>query len=135
MDYAIISGTDSISPEDVARLLKTTYWAGHRSLETIETSMRNSVCFGISLPDENKLVGFARVITDHATAYYLCDVIIDGAYRRQGLGKALVSHIVSLPEYAALRGFLFTRDAHGLYEKFGFETVNGRAMIKSPDRA
>ncbi len=135
MEYRIVEGADRIRPEEVERLLKTTYWAGKRSLEQIEASMRNSCCYGVFPAEENRLIGFARVITDHATAYYLCDVIIDGAYRRQGLGKALVSHIVSLPEYASLRGFLFTRDAHGLYEKFGFETVNGRAMIKSPDRA
>ena len=51
-----------------------------------------------------------------------------------GLGKALVSHIVSQPEYTGLRGFLITRDAHGLYEKFGFQTVNGRVMVKAPDQ-
>ena len=73
-----------------------------------------------------------EVISDYATTWYLCDVIIDPAYQHRGLGKALVSHIASLPEYAGLRGFLFTRDAHGLYEKYGFETVNGRAMVKSP---
>ena len=39
---------------------------------------------------------------------------------------------IMLPEYAGLRGLLLTKDAHGLYEKFGFETVEGRAMVKSP---
>jgi hypothetical protein len=46
------------------------------------------------------------------------------------LGTALIGHIESRPEYAGLRGLLLTRDAHGLYAKFGFETVNGRAMVK-----
>ena len=75
-------------------------------------------------------MGFARVITDYATTYYLCDVIIDADYRGRGLGTALISHIESRPEYAGLRGLLLTRDAHGLYAKFGFETVSGRAMVK-----
>ena len=68
------------------------------------------------------------------STYYLADVVIDQAYRHQGLGKALVSYIVSLPEYTGLRGLLLTKDAHGLYEKYGFETVDGRAMVKSPER-
>ena len=131
MNYRIINGADEMNILEVAALLKTTYWANKRSLETIEKSMRNSSCYGVYLDEEKKLVGFTRVISDDATTYYLCDVVIDPAYRGRGLGKALVSHIVSLPEYAGLRGLLLTKDAHGLYEQFGFETVNGRAMIKA----
>ena len=127
MDYRIVEGTEQMTAGEVERLLKTTYWANHRSAETIEKSMRNSSCYGIR-SGNGQLIGFARVISDYATTWYLCDVIIDGEYRHQGLGKALVSHIASLPEYAGLRGILLTRDAHGLYEKYGFETVNGRAM-------
>ena len=131
MNYRIIDGADGMDSAEVAALLKTTYWANKRSLETIEKSMRNSSCYGVYLDEGKKLVGFARVISDDATTYYLCDVVIDPAYRGRGFGKALVSHIVSLPEYAGLRGLLLTKDAHGLYEQFGFETVNGRAMIKA----
>ncbi len=132
LNCRIVEGAEQIDVDEVVRLLRTTYWAGKRSREQIQKSMENSVCYGVYLEDEPKLAGFARVITDYATTWYLCDVIIDPAYQHQGLGKALVSHIASLPEYAGLRGFLFTRDAHGLYEKYGFETVNGRAMVKSP---
>lgn len=131
MDYTIIEGADRMNSKDVAKLLHTTYWANGRPLGQIETSMRNSSCYGVYLNDEKKLVGFARVISDYATTYYLCDVIIDPAYQHNGLGKALVSYIVSLPEYARLRGFLITRDAHSLYEKYGFEIVNGRVMVKA----
>ena len=131
MNYRIIDGADGMDSAEVAALLKTTYWANKRSLETIEKSMRNSSCYGVYLDEGKKLIGFARVISDDATTYYLCDVIIDPAYRGRGFGKALVSHIVSLPEYAGLRGLLLTKDVHGLYEQFGFETVNGRAMVKA----
>jgi ribosomal protein S18 acetylase RimI-like enzyme len=52
----------------------------------------------VYLEDEKKLIGFARVISDYATTYYLCDVIIDTAYQNKGFGTALVSYIESLPE-------------------------------------
>ncbi len=132
MDWSIIEGADRIGAEETARLLKTTYWAGHRTVEQIEKSMCHSSCYGVILNEEKKLVGFARVISDYATTYYLCDVVIDPEYRSRGLGKELVSYIVSRPEYAGLRGLLLTKDAHGLYEHCGFETVNGRAMVKAP---
>ena len=132
-EFRIINDPDKIKSEEVLRLLKMTYWANNRTIEQIEESMASSFCYGLFLAEEERLVGFARVISDLATTYYLCDVIIDLEYQNQGLGKALVSHIVSLPQYRKLRGILLTKDAHGLYEKFGFETVKDRAMVKAPE--
>ena len=133
MEFRIVEGSDKMSVEDIARLLKMTYWADKRSMDTIEKSVSNSSCYGVVSDDREKLIGFARVISDFATSYYLCDVIIDPEYRNRGLGTALVSHIVTSPEYVKLRGFLITRDAHDLYRKFGFEVVNGRVMVKTPE--
>ena len=132
MDYQITSDPAELPLAEVERLLKETYWAGRRSSEKIERSMRHSDCYGLRVDGEARLVGFARVITDYATTYYLCDVVIDPGYRGRGLGKALLAHIESRPEYAGLRGLLVTRDAHGLYRKFGYEVVENRAMAKPP---
>ena len=133
MNYRIVDGPDKMKLEDIVRLLRMTYWADKRPIEKIEKSVRNSSCYGLYLEDSDKLAGFARVISDYATAYYLCDVIIDTEYQHQGLGTALVSYINSLPEFSGLRGFLITRNAHGLYRKFGYEVVNDRVMLKEPD--
>lgn len=133
MDYRIVDGSENIDISEVARLLRMTYWAETRPVEKIKKSMENSSCYGVYLDEEDRLVGFARVISDYATTYYLCDVVIDTAFRHMGLGTALVSHIVSLPEYAGLRGVLITRDAHDLYRKFGFEVLDGRVMVKQQD--
>ena len=133
MNYRIVDDLDKMKLEDIVRLLRMTYWADKRPVEIIEKSVRNSSCYGLYLEDADKLAGFARVISDYATAYYLCDVIIDTEYQHQGLGTALVSYINSLPEFSGLRGFLITRNAHGLYRKFGYEVVNDRVMLKEPD--
>ena len=133
MEFRIVEGSDKMGTKDIARLLKMTYWADKRSMETIEKAVSNSSCYGVYADDQEKLIGFARVFSDYATAYYLCDVIIDPEYRHRGLGKALVSHIVTSPDYVKLRGFLITRDAHDLYRKFGFEVVDGRVMVKAPE--
>ena len=131
MKYSIVDGSGTMAIDEVIRLLRMTYWADKRSAEQIEKSMRNSSCYGVRLDDDKKLVGFARVISDYATTYYLCDVIIDTNYRHKGLGTALVSYIESLPEYTGLRGILITRDAHDLYRKFGYEVLNNRVMVKA----
>ena len=130
MEYRIIEGADQMKVCEVERLLKMTYWADKRPIEKIEKSMRNSTCYGILTGDGEKLIGFARVISDYATTWYLCDVIIDPEYREQGLGKALVSHITT--QFSGQRGLLLTRDAHGLYAHYGFASAGDRAMTRSP---
>ena len=131
MDFKIIDGIEKMNLEDIVRLLKMTYWADKRTVEQIDKSTHNSSCYGVYIEAERKLVGFARVISDYATTYYLCDVIIDNDYQHNGLGTALISYIEQLPQYAGLRGILITRDAHTLYKKFGYEVLNDRVMVKS----
>ena len=132
MEYRIIDGSDGLKTADVVRLLRMSYWADKRPAEKIEASMRHSACYGVSLDGEDRLVGFARVISDYATTYYLCDVIIDEEFRNRGLGTALISYIEARPAYAGLRGVLITRDAQSLYRRFGYEVLNDRAMVKGP---
>lgn len=131
MNFKIIDGIEKMNLEDIVRLLRMTYWADKRTVEQIDKSTRNSSCYGVYIEAEEKLVGFARVISDYATSYYLCDVVIDNDYRHRGLGTALISYIVQLPQYEGLRGILITKDAHALYKKFGYEVLNDCVMVKA----
>ena len=131
MNFKIIDGIEKMNLEDIVRLLKMTYWADKRTVEQIDKSTHKSSCYGVYIEAERKLVGFARVISDYATTYYLCDVIIDHDYQHNGLGTALISYIEQLPQYEGLRGILITRDAHALYKRFGYEVLNDRVMVKS----
>jgi GNAT superfamily N-acetyltransferase len=66
-------------------------------------------------------IGFARVVTDRATYAYLCDVYVLEEHQGRGLGTWLMSELMTHPDLQGLRRWgLVTRDAHGLYEKFGF---------------
>ena len=99
-------------------LCHTSYWAQGRSLATIQRSIEHSLCFGVYTGDHQ--VGFARVVTDHATFAWLCDVFILESHRGQGLGKWLVECVVAHPELQGLRLFLLaTSNAHELYRRYG----------------
>lgn len=103
----------------IAEFLASSYWAKGIPAATVEKSLEHSLCF--SLLDGNRQVGFARVISDHATIAYLNDVFVLPEYRGRGLSRWLMECITSHPELQGLRRWLLaTRDAHGLYEKFGF---------------
>ena len=114
--------------ERICALLKTSYWAGERSRETIERSIEHSLCFGVYQNGEQ--VGFARCVTDFATMFWLADVILDERVRGQGLGKALVDTILGHEQLQGLVGTLATRDAQGLYQRFGFEPIDARYFRK-----
>jgi len=74
-------------------------------------------------------VGFARCVTDYSVCYWLCDVIIDVKYRELGLGKELIGTIVKYEELKGCTGYLGTKDAHSLYEKYGYKIADaGRFM-------
>jgi GNAT superfamily N-acetyltransferase len=86
------------------------------------------MCFGVY--DRENQIGFARVITDKATFGYLADVFIDPNYRGKGLSKWLMETIMNHPDLQGFRSWqLATRDAHGLYEKFGFKPLDNPERI------
>jgi GNAT superfamily N-acetyltransferase len=103
-------------------LANESYWAKDLPFQIFQSSIENSLCFGIY--QKTAQVGFGRVISDYATFAFLADVFIDDKYRGQGLGKWLVESILAYPELQGLRRWmLFTRDAHGLYEQYGFSPL------------
>jgi GNAT superfamily N-acetyltransferase len=113
----------------VPALSERAYWATGRSRETVEASIRGSLCFGAyDDADGGRQVGFARVVTDLATYGWVCDVFVDESARGRGVGKELMAAIVAEPRLATCRLQLATRDASGLYAQFGFRP------LRNPDR-
>lgn len=100
------------------------YWAKGRSIETIKKSIDNSLCFGV-YTNEERLIGFARVVSDYAVYAWIMDVFIIEEYRRKGLGKLLMKTIMNYSDLQGLQRWgLATDDAHGLYKKFGFKPLS-----------
>lgn len=123
-----ISDEREIAIEQLTNLLKQTYWANERPREKVIQSLEHSVCFS-AYDEAGQLIGFARVVTDYVSIYYLCDVIVDQAHRGQGIGKALVETIVNDERFEGMGALLKTRDAHGLYEKYGFQDVDSHRVM------
>ncbi|MES3017489.1 MAG: GNAT family N-acetyltransferase [Bacteroidota bacterium] len=108
----------------VGFLNNKSYWAKNRSKAAIEKSIMNSLCFGV-FDNEHRQVGFARVITDFAVFAWILDVFIIQEYQSKGLGKFLMQQLMSHDDLNSIsRWGLGTKDAHGLYEKFGFQSIS-----------
>ncbi len=128
-DYLISDDKTRLDIEAICVFLAQSYWGNQRSRECIERSIVNSLCYGVYYRE--KQIGFARVVTDGATIFWLGDVFIDPQYRGQHLGKHLVRFIVESPTLQGLTGVLATNDAHSLYEQYGFVRDPNRYMRRS----
>src|SRR5437016_3001548 len=119
-EFTISTEKSRLQIDVIHKLLSgESYWAKNRTLEQTKIAIENSICFGLYCDDRQ--IGFARVVSDLATFAYLGDVFVLDDFRGRGLGKWLMETIVTHPDLQGLRRWLLaTRDAHGLYERYGF---------------
>jgi N-acetylglutamate synthase-like GNAT family acetyltransferase len=107
----------------IVAFIQSSYWGGDRSEQEIRTSLKHSLCFGVYL--NQKQIGFARVVTDQAFFGFLADVFIIEDYRGLGYGQKLVKFVMKDKRLQSIRRFMLaTKDAHSLYESYGFERLN-----------
>ncbi|MFZ0319475.1 MAG: GNAT family N-acetyltransferase [Candidatus Sulfotelmatobacter sp.] len=122
-EFVISTDRERLSLDVVHGFLSDCYWAKGIPREVVTRSIEHSLCFGI-YDGSGAQVGFARVISDFATVAYLGDAFVLETHRGRGLSKWMMECIVQHPALQNLRRWiLLTRDAHGLYSKFGFTPV------------
>lgn len=103
--------------EEVHTLLQKSCWASDRTIAVTRRALEKSLNFGIFETASDKLVGYARIVTDYATMYYLCDVCIDEAYHGLGLSEALLQWIcIDEDKLTGLDGYMNPTEAQVLYE-------------------
>jgi GNAT superfamily N-acetyltransferase len=102
-----------------AFLANESYWVPGISRASVEKCIDHSLCFGAY--QNNRQIGFARVVTDYVRYAHLLDVFVLPEFRGRGVGKLLMENILAHPELRTIvRYTLGTQDAHGLYAQYGF---------------
>jgi GNAT superfamily N-acetyltransferase len=126
--YLISDDPARLDATAIHAYLTRAYWSENIPLEVVQRSLHGSLCIGAY--DTNGLqIGLVRIISDHATYAYLCDVYVLEEHRRHGLAKAMLALTLHHPRLQGLRRWnLVTRDAHRLYTPLGF------TAIAHPDR-
>ena len=120
--YSISCDTAKLDLVMVHKFLANSYWSPGLPLDVLRRAIAGSLCFGLYRGVVQ--VGFARVVTDRATFAYLCDVFVLEEHRGKKLGRRLMEAVTGHPDLQGLRRLvLVTRDAHGLYEQFGFRPL------------
>ena len=129
--FTISTDPARLDLDGVHAWLSVSYWARGIPRDVFERSLHHALCFGIY--EAQQQVGFARVVTDYATVAYVGDVFVREPWRGRGLSRWLMEVISTHPDLQGFRRWiLLTRDAHGLYAKFGFTPLAdpGRWMEK-----
>jgi len=128
-DLLITDETERVDIDAVCAMLAASYWAADRDRGTIEASVRGSLC--LSAYADGRQVGFLRAVTDRATFAWICDVVVDEAHRGRSIGKRLMETALEHPAIRGTNMGLATRDAHTLYEKYGFVRREAMARTKN----
>ncbi len=117
-DLILTDEPDSFDVPAICALIRTTYWASHRSVEQIGESLRHSTC--LALMRDGRTIGFVRAISDHSVNSYICDFVIAEECRGQKLGTWMLETLMAHPDLARTNQLLLTRDAMAFYEAHGF---------------
>ena len=122
-DYLISTDKSKLDVHAIHDYLKGAYWCKEIPLRIVEKAIHHTaLCYGVYY--QNQQVGYARVISDLATFAYLADVYIHPSQQGQGLGKWVMQCIMQHPDLQEIRRWtLATKDAHGLYEQYGFKPL------------
>lgn len=126
--FRVTDDPGAVDVDFVVGVLHSTYWGADRPRGVIECSLQNSVVLSLFAGKEQ--IGLARLVSDRATFAWLADVYVHPDYRGRGLGTWLVGCALEHPAAQVGMNLLSTRDAHGLYEKFGFHRWEGMVRLK-----
>lgn len=132
---------NELTAEEFVFLWKSV-WGNPPSLEQTRLAMENTL-FRVSVFKENEIVAMARVIGDQGLCYYIKDVIVRPEYQGQGLGRRLISELLSYINEHGVPGTQIAvelcamPDKIPFYEKFGFagnEAQRLRLMYRAEDK-
>jgi GNAT superfamily N-acetyltransferase len=115
---------DLVDAERVVRwICDESWWGKGRPRDVMERAIAGSHVYGV-YADRETMIGVTRVVSDHSTFTYFCDVFIDDAYRGKGVGPWLTQAIVDEHRALGVKRFLLaTKDKHAVYAKAGFVPV------------
>lgn len=132
--YELDDDPARLDADAVYGYLVTEYWSSHRTRDEQERLVRASTRVIGAYADGGEQVGFCRVVSDGGAFAWLGDVFVLPGHRGRGLGEALIREAVEHSAHSDLTWYLCTRDAHALYERFGFVVGYERTMTRPAGR-
>lgn len=109
--------------EQLHRLYQQAWWALERTVDEARQCLRGSQLTVGIVDEQDRLVAFARVLTDGVFKALVFDVIVDQAHRGTQLGDRLLTHVINHPMLSRVKHIeLYCKDdVLDFYVSRGFE--------------
>lgn len=109
------------SVKDYIELRKSVDW-GATDTACVERGLSNSI-YCICVVQNNKLIGFGRIVGDGATVFYIQDIIVSPKYQNQNIGTKIMEKIMSYVNNncpkGAIVGLIAIKNLDNFYTRFG----------------
>ncbi|MEB3210445.1 MAG: GNAT family N-acetyltransferase [Leptolyngbyaceae bacterium] len=131
--YQNISTLTDAQAAQLHELYQHEWWSKGRQASDIQKMLLNSdYIFGMCEVQSQKLVAFARVLSDRVYRAIVFDVIVAAECRGMGLGHSLLKQIVQHPELSQIECIhLFCLpEMIPFYQKFGFVQAEPSLLVR-----
>jgi GNAT superfamily N-acetyltransferase len=126
---------DAVEPGRIGQLLElyaATWWAPDRSGPDVAKMLAaTDLVFALIDRSDDRLVGFARVLTDDTYLAVVLDVVVASEYRERGLGRMLLNAIVAHPRLSAVQSLelVCQPELIPFYRRWGFSDEVGPSRL------
>jgi GNAT superfamily N-acetyltransferase len=131
----VIELKDQVGPDRLDELMELfagQWWTARRTRDDVEAMLRGSgLLFALIDTSINRLVGFARVITDGVYLAMLLDVIVANDRRGMGLGRALLDSVTNHATLVNVQSveLVCQPDLVPFYRQWGFTDQVGQSRL------
>ena len=122
--FRIVRSLDTAS---VIRLYtQADWWEPGDAADAVDRLLKGSFRVAAAF-DGNRLIGMARALSDGASDAYIQDVVVDPAYRKQGIGGKLVRLLLTelVENGVSWIGLIGAPGTEHFYRELGFEPMDG----------
>jgi ribosomal protein S18 acetylase RimI-like enzyme len=131
-EIIVLDDLDADRRDQLMALFRTAWWTRTRGSFDVERILqRSAVAVGLVDQTSDRLVGFARAITDGTFLAVVLDVIVDPSHRGRGLGAQLMDELLKRPELADVESIelVCQPELVGFYRRWGFTDQVGRSLL------
>lgn len=111
----------------IVQLYKHVGWWPNRQVQDITRVMNLGLAVGAW--DDERLVGFARAVSDGIFRAYIEDVVVHEDYRRSGIGQKLLSRLMNELSDIETVSLFCEPSLVPLYEKTRFKKSNSQVVM------